>query len=362
MALLNIIPLFGGLLALLLGLLIIFRSRQNIKARWTLGIITILNAHSLIESYLYYNGYDEPWLGLSYLHYHLIGFLFLIYSFFLFRISTRIRVWIGVVLIFSVCRLLVLDTVTEDVLEATNFTPQILALTLDNLLSILLNAGLLVLAYIKIRKVKFTVDLSRTEQINYNWLKSLLMLSIVLYIAILLLNVISVFDEEWLIYFKMESVINSLFALSLVYASMRIPVFSIHGDYLDLDAATRKKYMKSSLSESDSTKLWAEMQQMMQRDKPFLNPEFRLSDLAEAIGKSVHHVSQAINEREGMSFSDFINQYRVKEAIALLEAGRTREVTIMAVSLEAGFNSKTAFYNAFKRETGKTPTAYLKEK
>lgn len=256
---------------------------------------------------------------------------------------------------------MVLSYIEEDTLEtATSFTPEIIGLTLDNLVSILLNIGLLALAYSKIKSIRFTVDQSPREQTHYQWLKSLLLISIILYLAIFFLNVISVFDEEWLIYFKLESLINSVFSLALVFASMRIPVFSIHGDFQDLDPVNKKKYLKSSLSDDDSEILWNEIQHVMKEEKPFLNAEYRLSDLAKRVGRSVHHVSQTINEQEAVGYSDFISKLRVEEAKSLFDAGRANEVTILAVSLEAGFNSKTAFYNAFKKVLGKSPTAYLK--
>ncbi len=262
---------------------------------------------------------------------------------------------------FTILRLLVLSFVEEDALEtATSFTPEIIGLTVDNLSSILLNIGLLLLAFTRIKKVSFTVTPNPQEQANYTWVKSLLLISIVLYGAVFLLNLVSILDEEWLIYFKIESVINSVFSLALVFASMRIPVFSIHGDFQDLDPVSKKKYLKSSLSGNDATELWHEIQQIMQDEKPYLNAEYRLSDLAQRVNRSVHHVSQAINEQEGIGFSDFISQLRVAAAKALLDAGRANEVTILAVSLEAGFNSKTAFYSAFKKVVGRSPSAYLK--
>ena len=342
---------------------VLLNQTQNRSARWALLLIVLLNAHNLFESYLFYIGWDWPGLGLSYLHYHLIGFLFLVYSHFLFRIEVRIKRCLVVVIVFTVARLLALSLIEENILEtATSFTPEVIAITLDNLLSILLNIGLLIMAYSRIKKVHFAVAPAPQEQTNHAWVKSLLFLSIILYVAVFVVNVVSTFDQEWLIYFKIESAINSVFSLALVFASMRIPVFSIHGDFQDLDPVTRIKYVKSSLSDQGSENLWTEIQRIMREEKPYLNAEFRLSDLAQNVDRSVHHVSQAINEQEGIGFSDFISQLRVQEAKRLLDEDRASQVTILAIALEAGFNSKTAFYSAFKKVVGKSPTAYLKEK
>ncbi|MEP1095862.1 MAG: helix-turn-helix domain-containing protein [Cyclobacteriaceae bacterium] len=362
MIILNYIPLIGAILAFLLGILILFNKNQNKKARLTLGLIVFLNVHSLFEAYLFYNNLSWPGLGLSYLHYHLIGALFLLYTYFLFRIEVNLKVWIGVIIGYTLIRLAILAPIEDDILEtATSFTPEVLGLTIDNLLSIFLNIGLLILAFLKIQKVHFAVQLTPREVVNYKWLKSLLIISIGLYIAILVSNISSIFDEDWLIYFKIESVFNSIFSLSLVYSGMRFPVFSVHGDFRDLGETTGGKYVKSSLNEKESNQIWEDITSVMADEKPYLNFEYRLNDLAERVGRSVHHVSQTINEKEGISFSDLINQFRVNEAKALLSAGRAKKVTILAVSLESGFNSKTAFYNTFKKITGQTPSDFVKE-
>ncbi len=362
MGLLNIIPVIGAVVAILLGVFVIVSKQQSKSARITLALIVFLNAHNLIDSYLYYS--DVEWsLGeLSYLHYHLIGPLFLLYAYRVFRIELRVRLWVGIVLLMTLLRLVLLAPVSDDVLEvATTYTPDLIRVVIDNLLSILLNLGLLTLAFSKISHMTFVVSLSGSEKLNYRWLKTLLGLSIILYIAILISSVVSLFDEEWLIYFKIESVFNSIFSLSLVYCTMRFPIFSIHGDFKDLPEGIRKKYAKSSLTEVVANRLWSDIRQLMDEEKPYLNPAYRLNDLATSVDHSMHHVSQVINEKEDVSFSDFINKYRVEDAKRLLRSDRSRQVTILAISLEAGFNSKTAFYNTFKKITGQTPTQFIKE-
>ncbi len=327
-----------------------------------MSLIVFLNAHNLFESYFYYNDVTWEGLGLSYLHYHLIGALFLLYTYFLFRIKVNLKFWIAVIIVFTVARLIVLEPIDDDILDtATSFTPELLSLIADNFLSIFLNISLLLLAFLKIRRVSFVVNLTNAEKISYQWLKRLLLISIVLYIAIFISSFVSIFDEEeWLIYFKIESVFNSIFSLSLVYSTMRFPVFALHGDFRDLSEESRKKYAKSSLTPEALDKLWLELTNIMSEEKPYLDPEYRLNDLATRLDKSVHHVSQAVNEKKGVGFSDFINQFRVEDAKKLLASGRANQVTILAISLESGFNSKTAFYNTFKKVTGKTPTDFIK--
>ncbi len=67
-----------------------------------------------------------------------------------------------------------------------------------------------------------------------------------------------------------------------------------------------------------------------------------------------------INDKYGVSFSDFINKCRVEAFIACLNDPRFAHYTLHGLALEVGFNSKSAFNAAFKKITGKTPSAFKK--
>ena len=69
----------------------------------------------------------------------------------------------------------------------------------------------------------------------------------------------------------------------------------------------------------------------------------------------------AINSRFGANFNGFINHYRIENALMLMPRQDFKNSTIAAIAFEAGFNSLTSFNTAFKKETGKTPSAYRKE-
>jgi len=85
-----------------------------------------------------------------------------------------------------------------------------------------------------------------------------------------------------------------------------------------------------------------------------------LSELAKKIGESPHHVSQVINEKLNESFFELLASYRVEEAKRILSDNKNDNMTIEEVSEIVGYNSKTAFNNAFKKLTGKTPSEFRK--
>lgn len=336
--------------------------RNNGPARITLIIIILLAIHSQVDAYLYYNGTDSWWVGLSLLHYHLMGGLFLLFARYLLRISVNLKLWTFLLLGYTVLRVLVL--VPEDVSAYENYSDYLgwvdIGIIFDSFASNGLNIAGLSLALIKINKLSFTVQPDKREQFNYLWLKNLLTFQIGLYIALVILTILSFFfSEQWLTFWKIESMISGFFFFVLAFFAIRFPIFSVHGDFKDL-GTVEKKYAKSSLTAEDSHRIWKEVNRMMEEEKLYLNPEYRLNELAQRMDRSIHHISQVINQQQGGSFSDFLNGYRIREAQGLLKSDRTRQLTILAIALEAGFNSKTTFYNAFKKETGLTPSQFMK--
>jgi len=73
---------------------------------------------------------------------------------------------------------------------------------------------------------------------------------------------------------------------------------------------------------------------------------------------SVSGLSKTINTYSNVNFSDFVNSFRVDKVKELLASQEFSEYTIVAIGLECGFNSKSTFYSAFKKNTGVTPVQY----
>jgi AraC-like DNA-binding protein len=119
-----------------------------------------------------------------------------------------------------------------------------------------------------------------------------------------------------------------------------------------------QRYAKSGLSVQQMEKVQARLNTLMETDKLYLGPNLTLPELAEALNCTVNHVSQAINAGFGVSFFDYINQYRVKAAMALLRAADSESQTVLDIALGVGFNSTSTFYVAFKKVSGQTPAQY----
>ena len=99
---------------------------------------------------------------------------------------------------------------------------------------------------------------------------------------------------------------------------------------------------------------------LIDTEKLYLNPQISLADLAERMSLSSKHLSQVINQSFDKSFFDFINSYRVREVQRILKESNDDKLTVLEAMYEAGFNSKSSFNTAFKKETGQTPTEFRK--
>ncbi|MGV6852052.1 MAG: helix-turn-helix domain-containing protein [bacterium] len=221
---------------------------------------------------------------------------------------------------------------------------------------------------------------SYTEKISLNWLKSLLA-------GIFLVYLIWLFDEFFSDNSSPLSTLRVMLASSMViliysmgYMGLRQPlIFSgktpannqkgqedkknnnstAQAKQVDL-TDNIKKYKNSPLSQELRLALFKELLAIMETEKPFLNAKLNLPSLAELMKIPHGYLSQVINEEGGKNFFDFINEYRINESKKLI-AHPTRKQTILDVAMDAGFSSKSAFYNAFKKHTKMTPTEYKKQ-
>ncbi len=99
---------------------------------------------------------------------------------------------------------------------------------------------------------------------------------------------------------------------------------------------------------------------IMEEEKPYLNFELTLQKLAIQTDIPERDLSLLINHHLNKHFFDFINEYRINDAKALLNDPTKKELTVLEILYEVGFNSKSSFYTAFKKVTNQTPSVYRK--
>jgi AraC-like DNA-binding protein len=108
------------------------------------------------------------------------------------------------------------------------------------------------------------------------------------------------------------------------------------------------KYRKSALDEEMSARILKRLIATMENERPYLQNNLTLPDLARLAATSPNYLSQVINEQLQMNFFDFVNSYRVETAKQLIISPAPHTHTILDIAMESAFNSKSAFYVAFK--------------
>jgi AraC-like DNA-binding protein len=98
----------------------------------------------------------------------------------------------------------------------------------------------------------------------------------------------------------------------------------------------------------------------MTSEKPYLEHNLIIQELAERLSISQRKLSFIINKELKKNFFDFINEYRINEAKTLLSKPEFSKKTILEILYEVGFNSKSVFNSIFKKQTGYTPTEFKK--
>ena len=99
-----------------------------------------------------------------------------------------------------------------------------------------------------------------------------------------------------------------------------------------------------------------EVNTWFERVKPYLNDDLRLTDLQRVFPISRSYLSQLFNKELGMSFSDYVNQFRVEESKRLMDAESL--ASIQEIAERSGFHSMSTFRRAFIKQTGIVPSEY----
>lgn len=121
-----------------------------------------------------------------------------------------------------------------------------------------------------------------------------------------------------------------------------------------------KKYVNSSLSEKEKERYIASIFDYMDKESPYLNPSLTLQQLSNALNIKTHHLSEILNDHINRSFYDFINLYRIEAIKKKIIDPKESHKKILSLAYEFGFNSKSSFNNAFKKQTGLTPSEFKK--
>jgi len=118
------------------------------------------------------------------------------------------------------------------------------------------------------------------------------------------------------------------------------------------------KYEKSGLTPSLSMELKDNLIALLENEKIYKENDINLEILAERLNTTRHNASQVINEHFDLNFHELINKYRINEAKNIFDLDYQKNLNIIDVAYEVGYNNKVTFNKAFKKDTNLTPSEY----
>nr|WP_243393471.1 helix-turn-helix domain-containing protein [Leptospira perolatii] len=126
----------------------------------------------------------------------------------------------------------------------------------------------------------------------------------------------------------------------------------------EIGPAVRDAYRNTRLEGIDLDALDYQVNELMFTEKLFLEEELTLSAMADKLDIKPYQLSEFLNQHRKTNFSRFINNFRVDEAVSILE--KENGASILSVAYRSGFNSKATFNLAFKSAKGVSPREYLR--
>ena len=116
----------------------------------------------------------------------------------------------------------------------------------------------------------------------------------------------------------------------------------------------------AKLSEVEVAEYSTHLQQLMTREKAYLDAALNLRQLAATLNIHPNKLSWLINDQLGKNFNEYVNDFRLRDFQQRALDPANKHLTLLGLAYDSGFNSKSVFNDFFKKKTGKTPKAWVK--
>jgi AraC-like DNA-binding protein len=119
----------------------------------------------------------------------------------------------------------------------------------------------------------------------------------------------------------------------------------------------RTRYARSGLAGESMQELAARLHRLMRSHEPHLDSMLTLGKLAGMLGVRPEWLSQVLSQALHTNFLEYVNRHRIAAAREQLRRSRERP-RVGELAYAVGFNARSTFYSAFRRETGQTPLEF----
>lgn len=202
-------------------------------------------------------------------------------------------------------------------------------------------------------------NFSNKTQVTLAWLTKLLIVYSTIWIFWSIISVVDYFIFNWELNYHIYYPIYILFSiftiLIFVYAfNKKHSILAVETDIVIQTIET------VDLLTDENLELIYKLKKLMIDDKLYLDSNLKIITLANKLNIPSHKLSNLLNSGLKKSFYDFVNYYRVEHVKNMLLNKKYDHLTILAIALESGFNSKSTFNDIFKKITKTTPKEFKK--
>ncbi|NND62742.1 MAG: helix-turn-helix domain-containing protein [Flavobacteriaceae bacterium] len=216
-------------------------------------------------------------------------------------------------------------------------------------------ASLLFYGYLVLRVYLKSDHRSRLSNSSQKWIRNMVVLT-EFYVLSYLVYGLTIMNTDMKsdFLFNFQIVAMASMVLYIGYSSYVRP------NLFSKEFGKRKpKYKKSGLTPSFSNELKEQLLYLLEEEQIYRQNNINLEKISERLGTTRHNTSQVINEHFGLNFFELINKYRINEALEILKNDTNKNLNIIDVAYEVGFNNKVTFNKSFRKQLSLTPTQYL---
>lgn len=350
---------------LFVGIFLITHKKGNRRNNMLLGTIFILIAWNMGDLTLQMNGIVLKW---QFLH-HFDDSFFLLYGPIIYLYAQGVMYRDFKLSGKDLSHLIPFVLLTITLLFTRNFTPATSEEIIKNelpwqfyLIGSLMYAHVfiyLTMTYRSLSKYRKIIKnkYSQIDQINLDWLSfALNTFSLITFVS-LIHNFIALAENRtvFMVTLVLLLIFIFYFVNKVILKALRQPEI-----FAGITQNETSKYQGSNLTSDQIEVYKRQLLALLSAEKSYLDPQVSIADLSDKLSVSTKHLSQVINQSFDKTFFDFINSYRIQEVQQILKESKDEKMTVLEAMYQAGFNSKSSFNTAFKKETGQTPTEYRK--
>lgn len=359
----SVFHLISFVQGIFLGVLLIFLNKRKYRSTFFLGLLIILFSLARLHPTLLQLNVFEFYPSLFRLPFNFYWLVYPLFFIYIYRVSMFANQKIPYWVLYPGIVAFIINVIIY-------FQPYETKLIIDQSLAfkLFLFGGIIysfIIAYWNLR----VIDQHQIEVNNHFSTTTLKELKWARYFLIFSLTAYALYFVQYYIY--PENLFSKIYILLVDFATIYwifffgiiqrnvLSILSENG-YYSLQEKPVPKQERAKPKNKNLETLFNKIEEYMKTSESFIQSELTIVDVAKDLRVHTKQVSTAINTIQNQNFNTYVNQFRIEKAIVLLREENT-SLSIEGIGYEVGFHSKSAFYAAFKKVTGTTPTKF-KEK